>query len=47
MDRQMRNLNVTFPKAREGVFPFNSQIVPAKTFLSKRFFGIQSFFKVN
>ena len=38
---------VTFPKVREGVLSFNSQIVLAITFLSKRFFGNNSFFKVN
>ena len=40
-------LDVTFPKVREGVLSFNSQIVLGKTFLSKRFFGNNSFFKVN
>ena len=38
---------VTFPKVREGVFSINSQIVLAKSFLSKRFLGIPMFFKVN
>ena len=40
-------VDVTFPKVREGVLSFNSQIVLAITFLSKRFFGNNSFFKVN
>ena len=37
------------PSLRLGkvFFPFNSQIVLGKTFLSKRFFGNNSFFKVN
>ena len=39
----LRLLDVTFPKVREGVLSFNSQIVLLKTFLSKRFFGIQGF----
>ena len=38
---------VTFPNHREGVSSFNSQTFSNKTFLSKRFFGIQSLFKVN
>ena len=38
---------VTFPKVREGVLSINSQIVLAKTFLSKRFSGIQGFYKVK
>ena len=38
---------VTFPNLREGVLSVNSQIGLAITFLSKRFFGNNSFFKVN
>ena len=39
--------HVTFPNLREGVLSVNSQIVSLKTFLSKRFFGNNSFIKVN
>ena len=40
-------VDVTFPKVREGVFSINSQIVLPRTFLSKGFLGNNSFFKVN
>ena len=40
-------MSVTFPNLREGVLSVNSQIGLAITFLSKRFFGNNSFFKVN
>ena len=38
---------VTFPNLREGVLSFNLQTFSSKTFLSKRFSGNKSFFKVN
>ena len=38
---------VTFPNLREGVLSINSQIVLAKSFLSKRFLGIPTFFEVK